>query len=78
MIYEIFGSNRIERAGLGLDVTLNLPRLILTGEHVSIIDEENHPTSPPPSARPSTAPSWPARQNIMFVVLQIDEVRSAR
>lgn len=39
MIHAIFGSNRIEGAGLNLDITINLCRQILRGEEVKDIDE---------------------------------------
>ncbi|KAJ4141661.1 hypothetical protein NW768_000877 [Fusarium equiseti] len=41
IIHAIFGSNRIERAGLGLDVTIHLCRQILRGEPVPEIEERD-------------------------------------
>ncbi|KAH7267671.1 fido domain-containing protein [Fusarium redolens] len=41
IIHAIFGSNRIEGAGLGFDVTLHLCRKILRGEPVPEIDERD-------------------------------------
>ncbi|KAM6518806.1 hypothetical protein FSOLCH5_007569 [Fusarium solani] len=41
IIHAIFGSNRIEGAGLGLDVTLHLCRKVLRGEPVPEIDERD-------------------------------------
>ncbi|KAF5021251.1 hypothetical protein F66182_6649 [Fusarium sp. NRRL 66182] len=41
VIHAIFGSNKIEGAGLGLDVTLHLCRKILRGEPVPDIDERD-------------------------------------
>ncbi|GKT99587.1 fic doc family protein [Fusarium langsethiae] len=41
IIHAIFGSNKIERAGLGLDVTIHLCRKILQGEPVPEIDERD-------------------------------------
>ncbi|KAF5002581.1 hypothetical protein FGRMN_265 [Fusarium graminum] len=41
IIHAIFGSNRIEGAGLGFDVTLHLCRKILRGESVPDIDDRD-------------------------------------
>ncbi|XEU97182.1 hypothetical protein FSHL1_002468 [Fusarium sambucinum] len=41
IIHAIFGGNKIERAGLGLDVTHHLCRKILRGEPVPDIDERD-------------------------------------
>ncbi|KAM0345726.1 hypothetical protein ACHAPU_006079 [Fusarium lateritium] len=41
IIHAIFGSNRIEGAGLGFDVTLHLCRKILRGEPVPDIDDRD-------------------------------------
>ncbi|RSL78414.1 hypothetical protein CEP51_008225 [Fusarium floridanum] len=41
IIHAIFGSNRIEGAGLGLDVTLHLCRMVLRGEPVPEIDDRD-------------------------------------
>ena len=41
MLRAIFGSNRIERAGLGWDITVQLCRRIFSGEDVRPIDERD-------------------------------------
>ncbi|KAK3364732.1 fido domain-containing protein [Lasiosphaeria ovina] len=43
MIRAIFGSNMIERAGLGLDITINLCRQVFAGEEELRVIEERDP-----------------------------------